>query len=82
MATLGIIKFDECRLHVRMSLSPNDECHLDCAMLKCHSEVHDGDILCLIKKIMEVFMDKFSVYSKMFKNCLENLDKAPKRCHV
>jgi hypothetical protein len=34
----------------------------------------------LIKKVMEVFMDDFSVYSKMFKDCLANLDKVLRRC--
>jgi hypothetical protein len=34
----------------------------------------------LIKKVMEVFMDDFSVYSKTFKDCLANLDKVLKRC--
>ena len=29
----------------------------------------------MIKEIMEVFMDDFSVYGKTFDSCLENLDK-------
>ena len=33
----------------------------------------------LIENIMEVFMDDFSVYSKDFDQCLENLDKVLKR---
>jgi hypothetical protein len=33
----------------------------------------------LIKNIMEVFMDDFSVYGKSFEECLENLDKVLKR---
>jgi hypothetical protein len=32
----------------------------------------------LIKKVMEVFMDDFTVYGKTFKDCLANLDKALK----
>jgi hypothetical protein len=34
----------------------------------------------LIKNIMEVFMDAFSVYGKSFDVFLENLDKVLKRC--
>jgi hypothetical protein len=34
----------------------------------------------LIEKVMEVFMDDFSVYSKTFRDCLANLDKVLKRC--
>jgi hypothetical protein len=34
----------------------------------------------LIEKVMEVFMDDFSVYSKTFEDCLANLDKVLKRC--
>jgi hypothetical protein len=34
----------------------------------------------LIDKVMEVFMDDFSVYGKMFEDCLANLNKVLKRC--
>jgi hypothetical protein len=34
----------------------------------------------LIEKVMEVFMDDFSVYNKMFKDYLANLDKVLKWC--
>jgi len=34
----------------------------------------------MIEKIMEVFMDDFSVYGKTFDDYLENLDKALQRC--
>jgi hypothetical protein len=34
----------------------------------------------LIEKVMEVFMDDFSIYGKTFKDCLANLDKMLKRC--
>jgi hypothetical protein len=34
----------------------------------------------MIEKIMEVFMDDFTVYSKTFNDCLENLDKVLQRC--
>jgi hypothetical protein len=36
----------------------------------------------LVKKVMEVFMDGFSVYSKTFEDCLANLDKVLKRCQM
>jgi len=34
----------------------------------------------MIKEIMEVFMDDFSIYGKTFDHCLENLDKVLQRC--
>jgi hypothetical protein len=34
----------------------------------------------LIKKVMKVFRDDFSIYGKTFKNSLANLDKVLKRC--
>jgi hypothetical protein len=34
----------------------------------------------LIEKVMEVFMDDFSVYGKTFTDCMANLDKVSKRC--
>jgi hypothetical protein len=34
----------------------------------------------LIKKVMNVFMDDFSIYGKMFKDCLANLDKVLRLC--
>jgi hypothetical protein len=36
----------------------------------------------LIEKVMEVFMDDFSVYGKIFEDCLANLDKVLKRCQM
>jgi hypothetical protein len=36
----------------------------------------------LIEKVMEVFMDYFSIYGKTFKGCLANLDKVLKRCQM
>jgi hypothetical protein len=36
----------------------------------------------LIVKVMEVFIDDFSVYGKTFKDCLANLDKVLKRCQM
>jgi hypothetical protein len=34
----------------------------------------------MIEKIMEVFMDDFTVYGKTFNDCLENLDKVLQQC--
>jgi hypothetical protein len=34
----------------------------------------------LVEKVMEVFMDDFSIYDKTFEDCLANLDKALKWC--
>jgi hypothetical protein len=34
----------------------------------------------LIEKVMEVFMDDFSVYGKTFEDCLANLDKVLRQC--
>jgi hypothetical protein len=36
----------------------------------------------LIEKVMEVFMDDFSIYGKTFEHCLANLDKVMKRCQM
>jgi hypothetical protein len=33
----------------------------------------------LIEKVMELFMDNFSIYDKTFEDCLANLDKVLKR---
>ena len=34
----------------------------------------------MIEKIMEAFMDDFTIYGKTFVDCLENLDKVLQRC--
>jgi hypothetical protein len=36
----------------------------------------------LIEKVMEVFMDDFSIYGKTFEDCLANLDKVLKWCQM
>jgi hypothetical protein len=36
----------------------------------------------LIEKVMEVFMNDFSIYGKTFEGCLANLDKVLKRCQM
>jgi hypothetical protein len=35
-----------------------------------------------IEKVMEVFMDDFSIYGKTFEGCLANLDKVLKQCEM
>jgi hypothetical protein len=36
----------------------------------------------LTEKVMEVFMDDFSIYDKTFEDCLANIDKVLKRCQM
>jgi hypothetical protein len=36
----------------------------------------------MIEKVMEVFMDDFSVYGKTFEDWLANLDKVLKQCQM
>jgi hypothetical protein len=36
----------------------------------------------LIEKVMEVFMDDFSIYGKTFEDCLAKIDKVLKRCQM
>jgi hypothetical protein len=36
----------------------------------------------LIKKVMDVFIDDFSVYGKTFQDCLANLNKVLKQCQL
>jgi hypothetical protein len=36
----------------------------------------------LAEKLMEVFMDDFSIYGKTFEDCLANLDKVLKWCQM
>jgi hypothetical protein len=36
----------------------------------------------LVEKVMEVFMDDFSIYGKTFEDCLAKLDKVLKRCQM
>jgi hypothetical protein len=44
------------------------------------STLHDGRIFGIHRKIVEVFMDDFSVYGKTFMDCLANLEKVLRRC--
>jgi hypothetical protein len=36
----------------------------------------------LVEKVIEVFMDDFSIYGKIFEDCMENLDKVLKWCQM
>jgi hypothetical protein len=36
----------------------------------------------LVEKVMEVFMDDFSIYDKTFKDCSANLNKVLKQCKM
>jgi hypothetical protein len=36
----------------------------------------------LVEKVLEVFMDDFSISNKTFEDCLANLDKVLKRCQM
>jgi hypothetical protein len=36
----------------------------------------------LIEKVMEVFMDDFSIYGNTFEDCLANPDKVLKQCQM
>jgi hypothetical protein len=36
----------------------------------------------LVEKVIEVFMDDFSIYGKTFEDCLANLDKVLKQCQM
>jgi hypothetical protein len=36
----------------------------------------------LIEKVMEVFMDEFSIYGKTLEDSLASLDKVLKRCQM
>ena len=50
-------------------------CHAPASFQRCMMSIFSD----MIEKIMEVFMDDFSVYGKTFNDCLENLDKVLQR---
>jgi hypothetical protein len=53
-------------------------CNAPASFQRCTMEIFSD----LIEKVMEVFMDDFSVYGKSFEGCLANLNKVLKRCHM
>ncbi|KAK1618169.1 hypothetical protein QYE76_023686 [Lolium multiflorum] len=54
----------------------NDELIPQRVVVGCMSAIFHG----FCEKIVEVFMDDFSVYGNSFDNCLRNLDKVLQRC--
>ncbi|GJT60726.1 reverse transcriptase domain-containing protein [Tanacetum coccineum] len=50
------------------------------ACLSAYAMHHDGIFHDMIEKMMEVFMDDFSVFGNSFGNCLSRVDKMLKRC--
>ncbi|KAK1666080.1 hypothetical protein QYE76_054239 [Lolium multiflorum] len=51
-------------------------CNAPATFQRCMSAIFHG----FCEKIVEVFMDDFSVYGNSFDNCLRNLDKVLQRC--
>ncbi|KAK1645793.1 hypothetical protein QYE76_063598 [Lolium multiflorum] len=51
-------------------------CNAPATFQRCMSAIFHG----FCEKIVEVFMDDFSVYENSFDNCLRNLDKVLQRC--
>jgi hypothetical protein len=51
-------------------------CNAPATFQRCMSAIFHG----FCEKIVEVFMDDFSVYGNSFYNCLRNLDKVLQRC--
>jgi hypothetical protein len=51
-------------------------CNVPASFQRCMMAVFSE----FIEEIVEVFMDDFSIYGKMFVDCLENLDKVLTRC--
>jgi hypothetical protein len=53
-------------------------CNVQASFQRCMMAIFSD----MIEKVMEVFMDDFSVYGKTFKDCLANLNKVLKRCQM
>jgi hypothetical protein len=53
-------------------------CNAPASFQRCMMEIFSD----LIEKVMEVFMDDFSISGKIFEDCLANLDKVLKRCQM
>ncbi|KAK1609515.1 hypothetical protein QYE76_033188 [Lolium multiflorum] len=67
--------------HQRRLIPKMKDVGIECALIfekliKCMSAIFHG----FCEKIVEVFMDDFSVYGNSFDNCLRNLDKVLQRC--
>jgi hypothetical protein len=61
--------------HRRMSFGL---CNAPASFQRCMTAIFSD----LIKKVMEVFMDDFSIYGKTFEDCLANLEKVLKWCQM
>jgi hypothetical protein len=61
--------------HRRMSFGL---CNAPASFQRCMMVIFSN----LIEKVIEVFMDDFSIYGKTFEDCLANLDKVLKRCQM
>jgi hypothetical protein len=59
--------------YMRMSFGP---CNAPTSFQRCMMVIFSD----LIEKVMEVFMDDFSIYNKTFEDCLANLDKVLRLC--
>jgi hypothetical protein len=53
-------------------------CHAPASFQRCMLAIFSD----LIEKVVEVFMDDFSIYDKTFEDCLANLDKVLKWCQM
>jgi hypothetical protein len=53
-------------------------CNAPASFQRCMMEIFSD----LIEKVMEVFMDDFSIYGKTFEDYMANLDKVLKRCQM
>jgi len=51
-------------------------CNVPASFQRCMVSIFSD----MMEKIMEVFMDDFSVNGETFDDCLENLDKVLQRC--
>jgi hypothetical protein len=51
-------------------------CNAPASFQRCMMSIFSN----MIEKIMEVFMDDFTIYGKTFNDCLENLDKVLQWC--
>nr|GFA36252.1 reverse transcriptase domain-containing protein [Tanacetum cinerariifolium] len=58
----------------------NEENELILTRLVTGWRVYVGYLYDMVEKMMEVFMDDFSVFGNSFKNCLSRLDKMLQRC--
>jgi hypothetical protein len=88
MGILGIMKSQSTQMtkvrllsHAHMELMHTDKCFFGlCNALASFQWCMMSIFSNMIEKIMEVFMDDFTVYGKTFADYLENLNKVLQRC--